>query len=328
MPITTFDAIKKQLAGTPKTEVANADENAVLQDARREVTPSGFAGGRGRDESGQPAIIPTGAPPVQTPMTAFASLPKDATMTPGQFERYTLTFSTNSGRVNTGNAAFPIHTIQVDNYTSIYVFLPIVQRWIPPYTFGVQMPVIAGTGIIEAIAEPPPGTTQPALASTIAPLQIAVYEDCLSYSPGFSLQGGAGGGTVAVSGTLTANPADLGAQVTAFLTMQNAATSNGNGTVATVDGYNGAQQVEVAETAGGTCTLAIQGSFDNTNFYAVGYQQVDNTTTPARSVGNISVAASTRHVYQILDPYKYLRTVISAIAGGGTVTTKVYLEPA
>lgn len=120
----------------------------------------------------------------------------------------------------------------------------------------------------------------------------------------------------------------LGPQTTRLITMQSAATANGNGTAAQVDGCTGAQQVEVAETNGGTCTLAIQGSFDGTNWYAVGYQQVDNIPTPARAVANIAVAASSRHVYQVLDPYNFIRTVISGIAGSAHVTTKVYAVPA
>lgn len=106
--------------------------------------------------------------------------------------------------------------------------------------------------------------------------------------------------------------------------LQNAATTNGNGTSIEVEGFLAAQQIEVAESAGGTCTLALQGSFDGTNWFAAGYQQIDNTASLTRAVANISVTASSRHVYQLLDPYPQVRAVVSAVAGGATVTVKLY----
>ena len=109
--------------------------------------------------------------------------------------------------------------------------------------------------------------------------------------------------------------------------LQNAATANGNGTPVYVGGFTGAQQVEVRETGGGTCTLALQGSFDGTNWYAAGYQQVDGVASPARATANISVTANMAHVYQVLDPYPQLRAVVSASASE-TVTVKLYMVPA
>ena len=105
--------------------------------------------------------------------------------------------------------------------------------------------------------------------------------------------------------------------------LQNSATANGNGTELEALGYDSAIQVEVQETAGGTCTLAFQGSFDGTTWYAVGYQQVDNTAAPARAVANISVTANMKHVYQIMDPYPLYPAVISAISSA-TVLVRAY----
>lgn len=107
--------------------------------------------------------------------------------------------------------------------------------------------------------------------------------------------------------------------------MQQAATANGNGTSLPVEGVDSAIQLEVVETAGGTCTLALQGSFDaGANWYALGYQQVDNTASPARAVANLSVGANSAHVYQVLDPYPQMRAVISAVAGGASVSVRAY----
>lgn len=106
------------------------------------------------------------------------------------------------------------------------------------------------------------------------------------------------------------------------------AAVNGNGAPAFVGGYLGAQQVEIVESAGGTCTVTLQGSMDGVNWYSVGYQQVDAVLAPARSVSAISVLANSKHVYQVLDPYEQLRAVISSIAGGAAVRARVYLVPA
>lgn len=119
----------------------------------------------------------------------------------------------------------------------------------------------------------------------------------------------------------------LTTQISQLLAMQAAATANGNGTAVPVDGCNGAQQVEIVESAGGTCTVTLQGSMDGTNWYGVGYQQVDAVASPGRSVSGISVLANSKHVYQVLDPYRQLRAVISAISAA-TVTVSVYLLPA
>jgi hypothetical protein len=102
------------------------------------------------------------------------------------------------------------------------------------------------------------------------------------------------------------------------------ASANGNGSTLGVGGLDTAQQIEVAETNGGTCTRALQGSFDGTNWYAIGYQQVDNTASPARAVANISVTANSRHVYQLLDPYLQVRAVISSVATSPSVTVRLY----
>ena len=110
-----------------------------------------------------------------------------------------------------------------------------------------------------------------------------------------------------------------------ILALQSAATANGNGTSANVDGFAGAVVVEVVETAGGTCTLNLEGSFDGSTWYALGYSQVDNIASPARAVAAIAVAASSSHVYNILDTYKLIRARISASGGESlTVTLRAY----
>ena len=101
-------------------------------------------------------------------------------------------------------------------------------------------------------------------------------------------------------------------------------TVNGNGPAVDTGGYDAAQQVQIAETGGGTATVVLQGSIDGTNWFTVGYQQIDAIAAPARSVTAISVTAHSAHVYQVLDPYPQLRAVVSAVAAGAVVSATIY----
>lgn len=103
------------------------------------------------------------------------------------------------------------------------------------------------------------------------------------------------------------------------------ATANGNGTPADFSGVDGAAQVEVVESNGGTATLNLEGSFDGTTWYAIGYQQIDNTASPARAVAAVSILANSSHVYQILDPYPQLRARLSSVATSPKVAIRAYL---
>lgn len=104
------------------------------------------------------------------------------------------------------------------------------------------------------------------------------------------------------------------------------ATANGNGRVGDAGGIDAAQQVEIRETNGGTCTVNLEGAFDAVNgpWYAIGYQQVDALSSLARAIAGIAVAANSSHVYQILDPYPNIRARISAGATSPQVTIKSY----
>jgi hypothetical protein len=120
----------------------------------------------------------------------------------------------------------------------------------------------------------------------------------------------------------------LGQQSTSVQYLQQGQTAAANGTQISTDGFNGALQMEVVESGGGTCTLTIEGSFDGLNWYAVGYQQIDATASLARAVTGISVTANSKHVYQLLDPYPQTRARTSSPAGGVNVTARVYMVPA
>lgn len=139
--------------------------------------------------------------------------------------------------------------------------------------------------------------------------------------------GGGGGGAVTQS-----DPTQLKtqvfpvSQVSTTTTLQSAATADGNGTVATVDGYNGAQSIEIQKTGAGTCTVTYEGSFDSTTWYGIGFVRIDGQVSRTLSVTPVAVGAGTvNRVDQVQDIYPKLRARISATSGSVSVTAKVYL---
>lgn len=104
------------------------------------------------------------------------------------------------------------------------------------------------------------------------------------------------------------------------------ATANGNGVLGEVSGVTGAIMAEVVESAGGTATLNLEGALDAnfTNAYLLGYQPVNGQSALARAAVALSVTANLKAVYQILDPYPFIRARISAIAGGALIVVRLY----
>lgn len=113
-----------------------------------------------------------------------------------------------------------------------------------------------------------------------------------------------------------------------FVTVcQAAATADGNGAVADVAGLGGFLMLELNNTAAGTTTANVEGSFDGINWYALGYQQVDATAAPARAVTGIAVAGTSKHLYQILDHTTRLRVRLSGTVPTLALTATVYALP-
>jgi hypothetical protein len=106
--------------------------------------------------------------------------------------------------------------------------------------------------------------------------------------------------------------------------LQNAATANGNGLNMPAVGETSNILFEVQESAGGTATLTINGSFDGTSWYVIGYQKINATASPARAVTGISVTANLKAVYQALDYYPMYQAVISSISAA-TVLVRAYM---
>lgn len=108
----------------------------------------------------------------------------------------------------------------------------------------------------------------------------------------------------------------LDQQLSQLQYMQNAATANGNGTPVPVAGYTGAQQVEIVESGGGTCTVTLQGSMDGTNSFAL-----------ATVLSNAEYAASGGFAQNIGYLLGLPNTVEQGISGTGVVNTVSATKP-
>jgi hypothetical protein len=124
------------------------------------------------------------------------------------------------------------------------------------------------------------------------------------------------------------SPVSESAQSTLSQLLQNAATADGNGAVALADGYNGNNILEIQKSGAGTTSVAIEGSFDSSTWYAAGYQQTDGQATLARSVSTIAIAAgAVNHVYQLLDTFPFIRARMTGTAGAVSVLARLYSIP-
>jgi hypothetical protein len=123
------------------------------------------------------------------------------------------------------------------------------------------------------------------------------------------------------------------AQTSALLPLATAVTGTGGQTAVPVDGYNGAQVAEViavGTVAAQAVTFQLEGSMDSSNWYIAGAQQIDATASPSRTAAGITLtpgAGTLRHVYQVLDAYKYLRINITANTLGTGLTASLYAVP-
>jgi hypothetical protein len=119
-----------------------------------------------------------------------------------------------------------------------------------------------------------------------------------------------------------------GPQSTISQVCQNAATADGNGTLAVTDGYNGNQILEIQKSGTGTTGVVLEGSFDSSTWYPCAYQQTDGITNLARAVATIALAAGiVNHVYQLLDTFPFVRARITGTAGAVSVLARLYGIP-
>ena len=108
---------------------------------------------------------------------------------------------------------------------------------------------------------------------------------------------------------------------------QAAATADGNGTVADARGYAGQVQLELNNSGTGTTNANLEGSFDGSTWYSVGYAQMDAQANLIRTVGPIAVAGTSAHTYTALDTYSFLRVRLSGTSGSLSLTATLRAYP-
>jgi hypothetical protein len=62
--------------------------------------------------------------------------------------------------------AFPAHSVLIDNYSNMWLWLPAARRWVPPYFWGMTLPLYQATEIAEYFVQAPPTFTQGTLHAT------------------------------------------------------------------------------------------------------------------------------------------------------------------
>ena len=106
----------------------------------------------------------------------------------------------------------------------------------------------------------------------------------------------------------------------AFLT---AATSNGAGGWKDVSGLKSIW-IEVIETAGGTATLTLQGTLNETNVYSLWTAPLAATFT---YTATISITANLAAYFTVRDITPLMRASLASIAGGASVSVNYYALP-
>jgi hypothetical protein len=132
----------------------------------------------------------------------------------------------------------------------------------------------------------------------------------------------------------------LGKQLSETITLCSNVTATGGAGAVSFAGYNGSLMAEITAigtSAGHAVTLAIEGSYDGTNWYTCGIQQLataaapgNGVTAPARAVTTGSIVAgngTVRQSWQILDAYPYYQADPTANTLDTGVTVKVYAMP-
>ncbi|HLJ67743.1 MAG TPA: hypothetical protein VKX16_10335 [Chloroflexota bacterium] len=122
-------------------------------------------------------------------------------------------------------------------------------------------------------------------------------------------------------------PSSMEAEDVLAVVCQAAATADGNGTVADLRGYAGQVQLELNNTGSGTTNANVEGSFDQSTWYSVGYAQMDGQTNLTRTAGAIAVAGNAAHTFTLLDTYSFLRIRLSGTSGSLTLTATLRAYP-
>ena len=268
-------------------------------------------GPRGRDESGQHVNVEPGRPPVQEPgawgWEHLVAKDERRPRIPPQVERYAeIPVTATTGKLLDRSAGFTWRTIQIDNYSAQYLYVPAAARYVGPFVYGAQFPVQAGSSKVEVDAGAPAGVTQNALAATTQIFSVTVIEDCNEYSPGIAI---IPPGTVALSISGT-GPMVKGSSLSVVPDL-----------IATADILDGFSTVMAA----GTTTL-ITIPAGRTWVGVVGLSAAITNNAAATSAASVGAQITTANGTGVVTPAAGTYARIDAAAGqnaaGGTVGTQ------
>lgn len=124
-------------------------------------------GARGRNPGGWPEVIPVGVPPAVAGEPHRMQVPKELRIPqiPGNYASWVAVPGAAAGELLAEPISFPARTIQIDNYTSCFIYLAGAERYIPPGTMGWQFLLGRGTTTIRCYGAAPPNFVQPAFTA-------------------------------------------------------------------------------------------------------------------------------------------------------------------
>jgi hypothetical protein len=147
----------------------NADAvNLPIGTAFLETGPSSVPfGARGRDPGGWPKVIPVGVPPAVSGEPRRTQVPKELRIPaiPGNFSSWVAVPGGSTGELLAEPVSFPARTLQIDNYTSSFIYVYGAERYIPPLTLGWQFVLGRGVTTIRCTGAAPPNVVQPAFVA-------------------------------------------------------------------------------------------------------------------------------------------------------------------
>jgi hypothetical protein len=162
-------------------------------DAVSTIRPGPFPmGPRGRDAGGFPTIIPVGVPPAVAG-SRHAEVPKDLRFPriPPEVQHWpSIPIAANTGDIISEGTGFPVHTIWVNNYSSVWVYVDSGNVWLPPWYIGAILALSRAATTLRLTAAAPAGFTQPSLTTGGFLSVIASEDDRIPAAPGILLPTG------------------------------------------------------------------------------------------------------------------------------------------
>lgn len=82
---------------------------------------------------------------------------------------------------------FTAHAVQVDNYSTSWLWLPSTRRWVPPAVFGVVCLILPGTMMAEVRLQTPTGHAAGTIGTAAGPVVTVWYESVVMPSTGMPI---------------------------------------------------------------------------------------------------------------------------------------------